>query len=384
MASAPPLLITSTIAMIAIVMPSRKRAGEVSPPAVDDVRTAVLHLVELAAAFEGRGFPLAHVPGKNANVYRAAGFDINGPAETFDADLACLMDVVHRLLRHRADQRRLQRNGIIEAAAHHFADLYRQFKESAEPDISKLETMLAEASARLGIELTEDDYVALAPDEDDIRAAGGPADAAREALHAAVGLSPRMLSEIKREPRPFDVFRRAFGRAVLRPERAAYAEELHDELLGSTSGARIHWADLKTNGEPAGRVLDRRIEALVPELLRSALWPAVLADRGATLDQLCSDERESIAAAFARAVNVNESGVVSLHAGLVARLPERLRQLADRRLRIDAPDALEVWQADVDRAIAEEAIATVQERLVRGVAEALERLLDPDPDEPPA
>ncbi len=149
----------------------------------EDVRLAVLHFVELAAAAEERGFVMGET------------------WSTGDEDVRVLSDVVARLLKHRSGQRERQRNAICDLLLDDLAGLYRAV-DGTDGNSCPSREDIAEVVRRVPVRATEDEIDKLVikrnadadADERTITALRGPVEAAKEAVASLVGRSSRTLS----------------------------------------------------------------------------------------------------------------------------------------------------------------------------------------------
>ncbi len=249
------------------------RGTTASPPTVEEVRLALSHFVELAAAFEGRGVALAR-----------------GPR---DADLNTLTDVTRALLGHRAVQRRSQADLVHGLAVNVLAEAYRGTQNGTQLD---LQTRLVEEFRQLGIELSDADLDQLVvlwavdkdearlaaiarsnptttraasdsgPEEVTIKGSGGPVEAAKKTLGSVLNRGTRTLHDVKEAMEETPPMRAAFGRWIGTAERHRYVDELRVSWLkepGSTHAATLlsgSLGSLKELEEARGDVFDATVE----------------------------------------------------------------------------------------------------------------------------
>jgi PAS domain-containing protein len=249
---------------------------------IEDVRTAVLHLVELAAAYEGRGVEVDEPPGIDAD------------------DTKTLREVVSALKAHRAAQRLRQRNAALRLLSDILGDAYRNFAGNGQLTAGDLQDWVGGILRLLGVtptdaelddlvidrELRPETYTPRKPvpkktaqgDGDrnpalrqlehpgggradvTIRTAGGPVEAAKHTLSRAVGRSLGTIADARRS-KQHSLARHAFNRYVPRGMRAAYVRELHEALPSRAANESARLADLGDVGEPVGLVLDLVVES---------------------------------------------------------------------------------------------------------------------------
>jgi hypothetical protein len=249
------------------------RGTTASPPTVEEVRLALSHFVELAAAFEGRGVALA-----------------GGPR---DADINTLTDVTRALLRHRAVQRRSQADLVHGLAVNVLAEAYRGAQNGTQLD---LQTRMVEEFGQLGIELSDADLDQLVvlwavdkdearlaaiarsnptttraasdsgPEEVTIKGSGGPVEAAKKTLGSVLDRGTRTLHDVKEAVEETPPMRAAFGRWIGTAERHRYVDELRASWLkepGSAHAATLlsgSLGSLKQLEEARGDVFDATVE----------------------------------------------------------------------------------------------------------------------------
>lgn len=252
----------------------------------ESVRTAVLHLIELAAAYEGRGTDLEPVPGKDDDVFRHFGREPSPQPAAHDDDTACLEVVVRELLRHRQHQRLLQRNAIVDRLVVELASMFRAFKND-ELTHAQIDERMQLISAGLCLEVgAHFDY--LTPEKSEITEVGGPVEAAKEAIRGMVNLGKTRISEIRKDPPLLDDACRPFGRWVTRRQRLAYVQDVHADVLRQTENVLLSFPQLGAldEDEVAGLVQDRRVEGrfrdafeqpqLLSALLGNERWQRLL------------------------------------------------------------------------------------------------------------
>jgi hypothetical protein len=220
-------------------------------PTIDEIRTAALHLLELAAAYEGRGVVVAE-----------------GGSE----DPGTLAKAVGVLLTHRAEQRRRQRDAVVASLTTAVSEDYRNFgDDESKPALWLWERALGLCN-ELGLKATDSELGALVIDrksDDRIRpllkdkGTPGPVVTAEATLAEAIGLSERTVATARANSRRRDtstlVARHAFGRWVPKETLEAYC----CEVVASPQGEAPSLSDLATMNESHGRHLDLAIERLL-------------------------------------------------------------------------------------------------------------------------
>lgn len=248
------------------------RGTTASPPTVEEVRLALSHFIELAAAFEGRGVAL-----------------MGGPR---DADLNTLTDVTRALLGPRAVQRRSQADLVHGLAVNVLAEAYRGAQNGTQLD---LQTRLVEEFGQLGIDLSDADLDQLVvlwaadknearlaaiarsnptttraasdsgPEEVTIKGSGGPVEAAKKTLGSVLDRGTRTLHDVKEAVEETPPMRAPFGRWIGTAERHRYVDELRASWLkepGSAHAALLSGSlgSLKELEEARGDVFDATVE----------------------------------------------------------------------------------------------------------------------------
>jgi hypothetical protein len=224
----------------------------------ETVRTALLHLAELAAAYETRGI------------------DVADP-DNSDDDTATLTRVTALLLKHREHQRRRQRNAILGMLLRAVGEEYRTVAANEELTAFDVGEKLRATLRLFGVEPTEDELNELViprdrttgvdPNELDeitIKESGGPAEAAKQALARTTGLSMGTLSEAKRYQGSPN--RTAFGRWITPIARDAYLRDVIDGEKTSANESTASVATTSSADEASGRRLDALFERVSRDL----------------------------------------------------------------------------------------------------------------------
>jgi hypothetical protein len=202
---------------------------------VEEVRSAVLVLTELAAAFEGRGREIALRKGEKTDVLEHGGWEPVQEDEVFDEDERCLAAAVEGILGYQRKKRIRQRNAVLEGLVAALSEMYRAYSANQDIDALTLETKIKELCDAVGIRVSDDDLVLIAPerggldddidgDADSIHALEGPVETAKTVISRLTGLSLGTIADVRRFPHPLASARRPFGRLVARQERQAYAK----------------------------------------------------------------------------------------------------------------------------------------------------------------
>lgn len=156
----------------------------------EDIRAAVLHLLQLAAAFEGT------------------------PVEVEDDDAeATLVKVVHELAAHRGAYLEIVAQRLAVELAAPLADLYRKFQADHEATAFDLTDQVKQLFEAHGIGLTERGLDVLIVDRQDIKEKLGPVQCAAETLATALGIGSRSIFKRKAKD-PFVLTPVAFSRHV--------------------------------------------------------------------------------------------------------------------------------------------------------------------------
>jgi hypothetical protein len=243
---------------------------------VEEVRTAVLHFIELAAAFEGRGLDTNLSGGPFSEVLESLGWDAHTQPESFAEDRRCLAAVVHALLHHRRQQRIRQRNGLLEGLVFSLSEIYRSYNDDTDTRAPDLKESVRNAFDTVGITVNDSelDQLILERVESDeegaedgrawsIRGLGGPVEAAKTVIGRLVRLSAGTIAGAQRTPHPLNMARRPFGRWVPRQARVAFAAWIHDVAFQSTNSGRVTLTDLGTfEEERVGALWDRILEGV--------------------------------------------------------------------------------------------------------------------------
>jgi hypothetical protein len=228
------------------------------------VRTAALHLLELAAAFEGRGMIVGN-----------AGAD----------DQAALAEAVRALLGHRAGQRRRQRDGTLASLVRAISEDYRHFLRNENESALWLQERVTELSRQLGFQLNDGDLDALVVErssDDELAITGGinqgPVVTAEKALAKAVNRSERTIAKARSAAQglhPSVLFvRHAFGRWVPLEIVHAYTRELLESQRSARATGLSGLGELQEeSGVPLDRAVERamRLMFTTKDALREAL-----------------------------------------------------------------------------------------------------------------
>ncbi len=234
---------------------------------VEEVRLAVLHLVELAAAFEGRGLQLDEA------------------VEALDDDVRVLREVTDALLRHRREQCVRRRDAWLPPLSRGLEEAYRAFRRDDSRTAFELQEVILRGLEAVGITPSETELDVLVMERDletadnmedgteqsiSIGTVGGPAAAAKEALSETAGRSSRSIGYLRQPPSSWLPSLRksaamlpvriAFHRWVPRRARAAYVIALHEEVLQHAREQRVRLGDLVKED---GGAVDLAVEGVV-------------------------------------------------------------------------------------------------------------------------
>ena len=213
------------------------------------VKTALLHLTELAAAAEGNGVELP------------------GQLDTSDEDQKVLDKVTGILLKHRERQRQRQRDAICDSLVDWLAKLYTSFGRTS--DAPAFRTAVHEMFQLAPVRPTDDELKQLmlpldgGSDADgnalSIKGLGGPVDAAKSAVGKTVGRGSSTLATVRAKGGRLAAARLAFGRWV--PPGAA--ETYLREACRVQAAALVHaepptLGELKFPSEAVGQHIDAR------------------------------------------------------------------------------------------------------------------------------
>lgn len=297
-----------------------------------DVRTALLHLTELAAAYEGRGMGGPVREGDRPEVMEHLGWTVQGE-ESFDGDLKCLEEVVHKLLRHRGKQREQQRNALLQGLSLIFWAVYRAHQAEDRTALNLQERVQAIAQA-FRVAVTDGDLDELVMSQEEIRDNRGASESAIIGLNKVVKLSLGRIGLFKGAANPLNAARRCFGRFVPRNVRARFAEEIHEDAGRVTKDVVCSFADLKEFDERTGLVQDRRVEGLFAEVFGDweLLLEVVDPGRKEKLLAILDGERTALMADVMDAIESDRIGVLD------GNLPELVRRAARDYLARGAAD----------------------------------------------
>jgi hypothetical protein len=269
-------------------------------PQVDDVRAALLHIAEVAAAFEGRGL------------------DVRARRST-DSDVALLAGVTLLAQKHLAEQRRSQRNALLKMIMGEAAAKMAGYRKERLESYALEQGMRASLRA-LGFSPTQAELETLVPDDADldpnnrdpesVKALRGPSEAAKHGLARAVGLSTGTIAEAKR--RDDRVLRSSFGRVVSPMSRRDYLIELSNLADEPEPVALAALADMN---ESAGSALDQALGSLAHETLTER-WVV----HAICLDEQAAPELREIRRTFDDKVK-ERCAVLHLVAAILAGLP---------------------------------------------------------------
>lgn len=355
---------------------ARKRTRKTVQIDPEDVRIAVYHLIELAAGFEGRGADAALRKGEKSDLLAHYGWDPTEEDETFEDDARCLEKVIKLLLAHRRRQQEAQRNAFIEGLVFTLAQVYRAYRR--DPDISALtlETKLKHFCGQLGLHVSDDELVLLAPERggdddadidgeaDTIRAMEGAVESAKTIVGKLVGLSFRRIREIRdEEGHPLAFARRPFGRYVPRQGRLGYVVDLHMELERTSASPSIAFRDLRDFHESTSVAVDRVVENLMARAVVDSAFRATVLPREAQA-RLAAAEEEDAAKLRAHVENLITSGPSAVAS---SDLPEALRTAA-----LQVAEAAARGAAPAERGPVETVLETLITATARqGVVEAM-------------
>jgi hypothetical protein len=257
---------------------SRRPKGGV--PSVADVRTALLHLAELAAGFEGRGVT---VTGAN-------------DARDRVRDAATLTKVTALLLKHRSRQRDRQRNAVYGFLMRVLGAKYRDVRDADDRAPLDIQDRIVEAFAPFGFELSDSDLdelvilpevalesrrtaakgrsngAAITPiaerelDELTIKDCFGPSEAAKATLARVLDRGLGTLGTAKREAEWLPLARVAFGHWVGSGALHEYLDERSRPTSNSAKPFAGSMSSLHDVSEAAGQILDPAVERMTREL----------------------------------------------------------------------------------------------------------------------
>ncbi len=345
---------------------TRESAAQVKHP---DVKTALLHLTELAAAAEGNGMALPD------------------QLDTSDEDQKVLDKVTGILLKHRERQRQRQRDAICDSLVDWLAKLYTSFGQTG--DAPAYRSAVREMFQLAPVRPTEDELKQLilpldgGSDADgnalSIKGLGGPVDAAKSAVGKTVGRGSSTLATVRAKGFSLAAARLAFGRWV--PPGAAetyFRKACRVQAAALTRAEPPTLGELKFPSEAVGQHIDAR-----------NVWDSWQVHRTTTTVhvELGDDAHELFKRGRAEFVQHAESltEVLTGSASLLADVPEDAEAMLGRqdwspRLRIAILGAVKCAESGV--------LTTAGRRLLRDAArdESIEAgrvlhldLLGPDP-----
>jgi hypothetical protein len=223
------------------------------PP--EDVRAALVHFTELAAAFEGRGYDLSFSTDE-ADLVLGDQWKTTmhwDPQE----DEKALREVTNCLLAHLRKQRLVQRSGLFERLLAMLSDAYREHKAGT-LDARHLFERVRHSCTSICLDLPDEQLELLAsPTPEALRM--GPVEAAKEAIAKLGVIGTRTLGSYRAQSDPFRTVRSAFGRFISMAHTAAYSAEVHRFRLAATPCPIETWDFLNLDNETDerdARVLD--------------------------------------------------------------------------------------------------------------------------------
>jgi hypothetical protein len=217
-------------------------------PSVQDVRTAVRHLLELAATAEGLGLELGELAVWNGD------------------DARTLNSVVRLLLDHRARQRDAQRDSVHVHLVEQLRDTYRRARAEG-MSVEQLKDYVAERIHVLGHapDKTEQRLLAVAvslPHEQrternrTISDLGGPVETANARVGSLMNRSGRALADRLSHKESLPWARIAFGRYLTESVAQAYAQTLFRWVVKDEGACETNLAALRTIDEHEGCAID--------------------------------------------------------------------------------------------------------------------------------
>jgi hypothetical protein len=237
------------------------------PPSIEDVRAALVHFAELAAAYEGRGFDmLSHSAAETEHA-----LDSWKTLTHWDAaeDKKALQEATECLLKHLGKQRHMQRSGILERMLAMLSDAYREYKVTLDRPLLRDRVRAIGGSLCFGLKDTQLDQLS-SPDSESLRR--GPVEAAKEALSQQALMTERTLATYKADAHALHGIRLMFGRFVSMAVAERYAAEVHRSHATAPTPQVSTFSYVRLCDEPANteaRVFDHLTEWRFGVLLSS-------------------------------------------------------------------------------------------------------------------
>ncbi|MCC6898747.1 MAG: hypothetical protein IT377_07215 [Polyangiaceae bacterium] len=228
----------------------------------EDIRAALLHLAELAVAFEGGGIEVV-----------APDTALDLPAVDEEA-MGCLRELVAQLTKHRERQLERQRQRVAVALHDGLEAVYEQLKGSPEMEIDEA---LAALISKQGFHPFQADINDLVPDQEELK--GGPAMGAAKVLSQFVGREWRSLFNYRKQRASLELCRTAWRRWV--PPRLAQAyvtDALRAAIAARDDAPDPPLSDVKDLSPQFLAMLDRRTEAKFRDHLRAMFEMVLLGD----------------------------------------------------------------------------------------------------------
>jgi hypothetical protein len=222
-----------------------------------------LHLEELAAAYEGRGF------------------SVDTTAEA--SDHTTLAAVTALLLKHRAKQRERQRDALHGVLVRLLSDDYRAVRAEKLASAHDLQERIVETFKALGVRLTDEnlDELVIPWDTDGpdigtstvqrtIKGCRGSVEAAKSTLSKILNRGTRTLAEARSRADWLPLARYAFGRWVNDKVRDTYVAELHSSQ-NQTPKSNRSLGSLGEIDELTGMSIDLEVGHLTQTLFTTEL-----------------------------------------------------------------------------------------------------------------
>jgi hypothetical protein len=355
---------------------AKRSSRSIEPVPAEDVRTGLWHLIELAAAYEGRGV------------------DVGGSVD--ESDARTLNEVTRLLLKHREEQRARQRDAVQAQQLRVLEKQYRTVRNDGTVIPQEIQDRIVGALYGLDVQLSEADLDELVilpgnvetrkskgdprrlrppdPAELTIKGGGGPADAARKTLAKILGRSPRTLATVKKRAGALTLARVAFGRWVTDAAREAYIAECRDCRQEAAKPSARSVRSLGEIDEASGRGLDSMMESQVLDFLTEKVFlPALLPNltapdaRLVVLDVL-GEKFQSSCELVERLVNSEPDVLEAALRGETEGIRDGLRNLVVARR---APDEAAVLRAKIDlmRALRQELLQAARDRFMAALVD---------------
>lgn len=165
------------------VTPDVSTSASPPPLSIEDLHLALAHLLELAAAYEGRGVSTKPKQGKYGDESSGRAWvctrETGSDHGDYDDENDTLTAVVNLMLKHRRAQRQRQLEAISEEAMFVLGELFWSLRDEGDECRSELRSRIQEYWHTLGFEPTDAQLEAATKTNADLTAERGPYEAAK-------------------------------------------------------------------------------------------------------------------------------------------------------------------------------------------------------------